>query len=70
MASKRLSLLKYNVQFRLKRGQFYDPAHDAHSNENNYKVLNVLDLANQKEHYLLDEYSDAALYGGLSETLL
>lgn len=32
--------------------------------------MNLVDMARKKEFYLLDTYSDATQYGGLSETLL
>ena len=35
---------------------------------NNEKSINILDCSSKKEFYLLDEYSDASEFGGLSET--
>jgi hypothetical protein len=69
MAQKRFSLFKYNIKFRMERGAFYDIGHDIEGLKKE-KSLNILDLKSKKEFFLLDKYSDAALYGGLSETEL
>lgn len=60
-------MFKYNVRYKQERGAFYDLHHDIES-LSKFKSLNILDLSSKKEFYLLDKYSDAALYGGLSET--
>ena len=62
-------MLKYNIKFRQERGAFYDLQHDIESLQK-FKSLNILDMKSKKEFFLLDKYSDAALYGGLSETEL
>lgn len=46
----------------------YDLEHDLDSIVNNHRILNIMDLRSPKEFYLLDVYSDASEYGGLSET--
>lgn len=63
-------MLKYNVAYRMKRGQFYDIADDMATLERNHRSLNLLDLGRKKEFFLLDHYSDATEFGGLSLTQL
>jgi hypothetical protein len=51
----------------MERGAFYDIQHDIEGLSKE-KSLNILDMKSKKEFFLLDKYSDAALFGGLSET--
>ena len=51
----------------MERGAMYDIQHDIEG-LSSPKSLNVLDMKSKREFFLLDKYSDAALYGGLSET--
>jgi hypothetical protein len=32
--------------------------------------MNLLDFSRKQDHFLIDEYSDSTIYGGLSETTL
>ena len=70
MARKRIDLFKYNFQYKMNRGQFYDIQHDVESFNQTHKILNIMNLQSPKEFYLLDVYSDATEYGGLSEVEL
>jgi len=70
ISKKRFSLLKYNALQRFSGGQLYDPSSEM--NDSLQKSLNLLDFDanNDKDLFMLDEYSDRSEYGGLSETTL
>jgi hypothetical protein len=34
------------------------------------RSMNLLDFSTKQDHFLIDEYSDSTIYGGLSETTL
>ena len=70
MARKRFDLFKYNLMFRVKRGQAYDINQDINVLQKTTKVMNIMDMSDPREIFLLDVHSDATEYGGLSETLL
>ena len=70
MAQKRYELLKYNIKYRMERGHFYDMEADLATLQSNHRSLNLLDLGRKKEFFLLDHWSDATEYGGLSLTEL
>ena len=67
MTKKRLDLFKYNVKYRLQRGQMYDMRQDLDS-FNQTRSINVINFSNKKELYLLDEKSDATEFGGQTQT--
>ena len=44
MACKRFDLLKYNIKFRMKRGEFYDFEHDMKTHYKSTRIMNLLDF--------------------------
>jgi hypothetical protein len=67
---KRISLLRYNIGLRVSRGQGYDPQSDMAMIGSQVRSMNLLDFSTKQDHFLIDEYSDSTIYGGLSETTL
>jgi len=69
---KRLSLLKYN--FINKMGSLYQESLGDHESATRqfekYRSLNVIDFGvnAKREMVMIDEFSDRALFGGLTET--
>lgn len=68
LIQKRVSLFKYNLGLRLRRGQGYDPLSDTRMLDSEVRSMNLLDFSSKKDLFLIDEYSDSTIYGGLSET--
>lgn len=56
---KRFNLFKYNINYKMERGQFYDLEHDIKSLNTQIRSINLFDFSKQEDLYLLDEYSDA-----------
>ena len=44
MARKRIDLFKYNVKYRMQRGQLYDLSDDVETRASNHRIMNLLDF--------------------------
>lgn len=67
-ARKRFNFFKFNLEYRWQRGNMYDIGHDIQSLQKEHRSINILDFSRKEDFYLIDEFSDAVEYGGLSET--
>ena len=69
LVGKKFSLFKYDLQHRMKRGETYSPGADFNQMTTGVRSMNLLDFSRkaEKEIFMLDKYTDATIYGGLSE---
>jgi hypothetical protein len=69
LMGKKFSLFKYDLQHRMERGSTYSPDADVSQMSAGVRSMNLLDFSRKadKEIFMLDSYTDATVYGGLSE---